>query len=196
MNNRLILAAIVLLMGTVCSVKAEAPFDPSYQNNQGPNGNNNSSVYVPGISWGGIPLDDGSLYDIKPEKCKGSTTAEIIGEYNLIDKLFLLKTENGYVVAALDQTLKEIETGVRRKRLCSASKGMKIQGDIDCKGVRVVKQEPYDGCAFEAKVWGHSMTEQQAFNLLFERVKAQFMEYKKQCVVPAKRSIQDSFIKF
>ncbi len=73
---------------------------------------------------------------------------------------------------------------------------MKLSGEVDCKGIRVIKESPFKGCAFDAKIWGHSMSEYEAFNLIYQKLNQQFKAYKKECVLPPKRSLQDRLIKF
>lgn len=191
----LVLSFCFVVLPTLADKEADVFSDPTYVRSNIPGGNV-QPVRVPGFAWGGIPLDDSTLYEIRPEKCKAPSTAEIIGEYSLTDKVYLFKTPNGYGVASLDQTLKEIETGTRRKKICPINVGLKISGDIDCKGVRVIKEDPYEGCAFESKIWAHSLNETQAFALVYEKLKAQHKDYKQQCIVPVKRTIKDSMLKF
>ncbi len=156
-----------------------------------------SGGYTPGFGFGGIPFNDSQLYEIPPEKCKGSSSAQLLTEYGHTDKLFLFKTDAGYGVMGLEQTLKELETGVRRKKNCPIAVGIKLAGEIDCRGVRVIKEDPYEGCAFEAKVWGHSLTEAQAFALIYSKLQGQFKEYKEKCVLPpAPKSLKDRMINF
>jgi hypothetical protein len=166
------------------------PNDPSYNSVGTPNSTSapgsSPTTYTPGFGFGGIQFNDSLLYDIPPEKCSGTSSAEVIKEYVLTDKVFIFKTQNGYGVAELNQTLKEIETGVRRKKNCPISVGLKLGGEIDCRGVRVIKEEPYEGCAFEAKIWGHSLSEADAFALVYTRLQTQFKEYKDKCVLPPK----------
>ena len=193
--------AFCVLFVTLCvtSVWADGDADvfgdPTYVRSNIPGGNS-QAVRVPGFAWGGIPLDDSTLYEVKTEKCKVPSTAEIIGEYSLTEKVYLFKTPSGYGVASLEQTLKDLETGVRRKKMCPVNPGLKISGDIDCKGIRTIKEEPFEGCAYEAKIWAHSLNETQAFAVVYEKLKAQYKDYKQQCVLPVKRTIKDSMMKF
>ncbi|MDX1920070.1 MAG: hypothetical protein SFU25_04955 [Candidatus Caenarcaniphilales bacterium] len=159
--------------------------------------NLNQSTHIPGLGWGGIPFSESVFQEIPSEKCSGETVAEIIAEYELSKKIYLLKTSKGLVVAGLEQTLKDIETGQHRKKMCPVAVGMKLNGEIDCKGMRVIKEEPFKGCAYEAKVYAHSLPEGQAFNMVYSKLKGQFMEFKKECVLPPKpKSLGDSMIKF
>jgi hypothetical protein len=184
---------------TSTSLSADLPINPSYQDANNGNGNSTTptSVTTPGLSIGGISLDDSQFYEIKPEKCKGESVAEILNEYSLTEKLFVFKTENGFGIMSLEPTLKEIETGVRRNRLCTTKQGLKLKGEIDCRGVRVIKQEPYEGCAYEAKIWEHGLSQQQAFNLVYDKLKVQFKNYRADCILPPKpKSLSDRMIKF
>lgn len=154
-------------------------------------------AYTPGFGWGGIPMNDSQFYEIPPEKCEGTSTAQILQEYYLTDKLFLFKTDKGYGVMELNQTLKELETGARRRKNCPIGIGIKINGEIDCRGIRTVKQEPYEGCAYEGKIWTHSLSESQAFNFIYTKLQSQFKEYKQKCVLPPKpRTLEERMIKF
>ncbi len=180
------------------SFSADLPINPSHSGgvNNDPSVNS-SSISTPGLSIGGIALDDSQFYEIKPEKCKGESTAEILNEYSLTEKLFLFKTENGYGIMSLEPTLKEIETGVRRNRLCTTKKGLKLKGEVDCRGVRVIKQYPYEGCAYEAKVWEHGLSQEAAFNLAYEKLKTQFKTYKSECILPPKpKPLSERMMKF
>ncbi len=153
--------------------------------------------YTPGFGFGGIPLSDSQFYEIPPEKCKGDSTAQILQEYYLTSKLFLFKSEKGYGVIELNQTLKELETGARRRKNCPIGVGIRISGEIDCKGIRTVKQEPYDGCAYQSKVWAHSLTETQAFAAIYAKLQDQFKEYKQKCIMPPKsKTLEERMIKF
>jgi hypothetical protein len=154
-------------------------------------------THTPGFGWGGIPFNDSSLYEIPPEKCSGKSSAEIVGEYGLTEKFYVFKTERGYGVISLEQTLKELETGVRRRKTCPIAKGLKLNGEIDCRGVRVIKADPEDGCAYEAKVWGHSLNESGAFALAYDKLQGQFKEYKAKCIAPPKgKTLQERMVKF
>ncbi len=139
---------------------------------------------VSGISFGGISLNDSSFYEIPTEKCpKGDVVAELVGEYGLTEKVYIFQSERGYGVVEMSQIYRDLETGVRRKsnNSCRVFKGMKIQGELDCKGIKTVKKEPYENCAFEAKIWGHSQSELGAFALVTSKLDKQFREYASKC---------------
>lgn len=162
-----------------------------------PDDTNPQPTHVPGLGWGGIPFNESIFQEIPSEKCSGESTAEIVGEYELSKKVYLLKTNKGLVVAGLEQTLKDIETGQHRKKMCPVVVGMKLSGEIDCKGVRTIKEDPFKGCAYEAKIYAHSMDDSQAFKMVYNKLKSQFSEFKKECVLPPKpKSLGDSMIKF
>ncbi|HEY9886336.1 MAG TPA: hypothetical protein V6C96_03645 [Vampirovibrionales bacterium] len=152
--------------------------------------------HVPGFAFGGIPLDDSSFYEIRPEKCESESIGEIVGKYSLTDEVYLVKTDKGFIVTSLEQTLKNLDTGQRRKKGCPLQVGVVLGGELDCKGVRVIKESPFEGCAYEAKIWAHSLSEAQAFTLIYNKLRGQFFSFKKECVVPQKRSLSDRMIKF
>ncbi|MFN5540365.1 MAG: hypothetical protein ACK481_09985 [Candidatus Melainabacteria bacterium] len=156
-----------------------------------------SKPVKPGFGWGGITLDDSDFYDVPREKCEGESIGEVLKEYHLSNKFYVFKTDKGYGVIELNQTLKEIETGSRRKKNCQAYIGMKIKGELDCKGsARVAKEEPYEGCAFETKVWGHGMSEIQVFELVYKKLQSQFVDYKSKCVLPPQaKPLSERFLK-
>jgi|GEM_PF-3751453 len=156
-----------------------------------------SEKYTPGIKWGGISLDDSAFYDIPTEKCKEKSQAEIISKYVLNGKVYIFKTDKGYGVADIELSYRDVETGVRRSALpnlagCRIVPGLKLYGDIDCKGQRLVKKDPYEGCAYDLKIWGHSLSEQQAFELVYHRLQNNFLEYKNNCTPkPRKKTLQE-----
>lgn len=190
---------LIFPIGATLKSLAQGADDPTFQRSRTVIETPDSGarpIYNPGVAFGGIPLDDSQFYEIKPEKCEADSVAEILGKYEITDDLYLLKTEKGFAVATLEQTLKEIATGQRRKKICPIRVGTQLKGEIDCKGVRVIKESPYQGCAYDAKIWGHSMTETEAFNLIYSKLGKQFKAYKKECVLPPKRTLQDRMIKF
>ncbi|MDX1918387.1 MAG: hypothetical protein SFT81_04530 [Candidatus Caenarcaniphilales bacterium] len=160
----------------------------------------NTQSYTPGLGLGGISVNDTSFYEIPPEKCLGESTAEIIKEFGLTDRIFLFKTSAGYGVAELAPTYVNLQTGVRRKadgtvKRCSIDIGMQFAGEIDCKGKRNVRREPYENCDFEAKIWAHSLNEGDAYTFAISKLVTQFKNYREKCIIPAgPKSIQERML--
>ncbi len=157
----------------------------------------NNTKYTPGLKLGGISIDESEFQEMPTEKCQGETIATIIKSYSLTKDLYLIKTEKGFGIAEIDLSFRDLETGVRRssrseKASCKITKGLVIKGEIDCKGARLIKKEPYDNCAYDIKVWAHSMTEVDAIDLIAKMLQLQFLDYRKTCVIaPKSKSIQD-----
>lgn len=161
-------------------------------------------AYKPGMSVGGITLDDSDFYEIPTEQCKAESKAKIIDFFWLTSKVFILKTDQGFIVANLDLSLRDLETGVQRSSAinknknqqlsCKLTEGIELSGEIDCKGARIIKKEPYEGCAYDIKVWAHSLSETQAYKLAIKKLQEQFVDYKSECVIQKKTSIKDRMI--
>jgi|GEM_PF-6853124 len=149
-----------------------------------------------GISFGGIKLDDSAFYDVPSEKCSGVTSAQIIRLYKLKEPVFVFLTKNGYGVAEFEPTLKELETGITRRGTCLLKVGDKLKGKIDCRGVRVIKKEPYKNCAYEARIWSHSSDQFGAFDTVEKLFRVQFGEYRKKCIYKKNKQIKDRLLKF
>ena len=105
-------------------------------------------------------------------------------------------SQNGYGVAEIEPTLKELETGVTRRGKCILRAGNELEGEIDCRGVRVVKRSPYKNCAYEIKVWSHSNDLLASFDVVEKLFKVQFGEYRKSCTYIKKKELKDRLIKF
>lgn len=161
--------------------------------------------YNPNFNLSGIKLNTDDLESLAYEKCESSTTATIDSDYFLTDKLFIFNTESGYGVASIDLSYKDLETGRRRQAIpknqqkasCKVMPGMQIKGEFDCvANIKLAKKVPYDHCAYDLKVFGHSMSKEEAFQLVYKKLQIQFLDYRDQCKITPKTTIQDRMLKF
>lgn len=190
MNKSLLLSSFCILCLAGAAVLAETTFSDQtdLQDKQ---------KYTPGMKIGGISLDESEFYEIPTEKCKASSAGTIEGKYFLTNRVYIFKTPEGYGVADIEPSFKDLETGVRRESMsnnpaCRLIEGTTIEGELDCNGARMVKRVPYEGCAYDIKVWGHGLSERQAFELVHKRLQVQFIDYREKCI-PAKpeKTLQD-----
>jgi hypothetical protein len=135
--------------------------------------------HTPGLRLNGISLNDSELYSMPTESCKEKSMAVLDSKYFLTEKIFVFKTAKGFGVANIALSYKDLETGVRRqsrpkKKSCKLTTNMKLFGDFDCLGKRLVRKEPYESCAYEVKIWGHSMTKEETFQLVYRKLQEQF----------------------
>jgi hypothetical protein len=137
--------------------------------------------FVPGLSLDNIPLELES--DLEP--CEGKSEAELVGKYALAaDAYYLFRTQAGFGVASLSQSLRNMQTGVRRtnRSKCRLQEGSTVTGQLDCRGARTVARVPHQGCDYDAEVFAHSLSKAEALELILEKIREDFRDYRRKCV--------------
>lgn len=193
MKNKIVLFVLVCMLGFVSTASAKEKDKPSGVNLK----------YNPSFNLGGIKLNTDEL-GVAKETCESPSIATIDSDYFLTDKLFIFKTDAGYGVASIDLSYRDLETGRRRttnsiskKTSCKVIPGMQIDGEFDCiANKKLARKVPYEQCAYDIQVFGHSMEKEQAFKLVYKKLQEQFLNYRDQCVVTPKTTIQDRMLKF
>lgn len=164
--------------------------------------NNPDDGYIPGFKMYGISLKDASAFNsnkIRTTACDSKSTATIKNIYLLTNKVYLFQTDAGYGVANMNLSAKDLDTGISRRKLptsynqsCKLNKNSILTGNFDCYGPHFASLKDQPKCVYEITTWEHSgKSESDMFHIVYKKLQEQFVQYKDQCTLIRKPTLED-----